>query len=205
MKVLIVTLLLLSNLFSYTVKSGQVPNFNNNGSSSSSVGSEASKAPTNYYQEVTLTPKDILITTQKFYDEFKGGHELLKKAEAYLVFPKVYEGGLVVGAKYGFGALVQNNAIANYYKIFSTSVGVQAGIQNYSLIVVFLTKESVKRFMNKEEWKISADGELSFTSWHQGVDVNSLDMKKDTIVIPFNNTGLMGGLSFEGTVFQKLQ
>jgi len=196
MKALII-ILLISNLFAYTTKNG---NYNNHNSSSTTANQ-----PTNYYQEVALTPKDILITTQKFYDEFKGGHELLKKAEAYLVFPKVYEGGLVVGAKYGFGAMVQNNAIASYYKIFSTSVGIQAGIQNYSLIVVFLTKESVKRFMNKEEWKISADGELSFTSWHQGVDVNSLDMKKDTIVIPFNNTGLMGGLSFEGTVFQKLQ
>ena len=191
-------------LFGYTVKNGS-SNFNSN--PTNDAYERATSIPEqqkSYYQVVTLTPKDILMTVQKFYEEFKGGRELLKKAEGYLVFPKVYEGGLVVGAKYGFGALVRNDAIAKYYKIFSTSVGLQVGIQNYSLIVVFLTKESLKRFLDKEEWKISADGELSFTSWHQGVDINSLDLRKDTIVIPFNNTGLMGGISFEGTVFQQL-
>jgi len=205
MKALIIVLTSMF-LFGYTVKNGS-PNVNNN--PTNDAYEKASSIPaqqqtTNYYQVVTLSPKDILMTTQKFYEKFKGGRELLKKAEGYLVFPKVYEGGLVVGAKYGFGALVRNDAIAKYYKIFSTSVGFQVGIQNYSLIVVFLTKESLKRFLDKEEWQISADSELSFTSWHQGVDINSLDLHKDTIVIPFNNTGLMGGISFEGTVFQQL-
>ena len=195
----ILILLLTISLYGYTVNGSN--SFNKDSYTKSSTNNPQ---PTNYYEPVTITPKDILETTQKFYEEFKGGDELLRKAEAYLVFPKVYEGGLIVGAKYGFGALVKNNSIAKYYKIFSTSVGLQAGIQNYSLIVVFLTKEALKKFINKEEWKISADGEISFTSWHQGVDINSLDLRKDTIVIPFNNTGLMGGISFEGTVFQQL-
>ncbi len=204
MKVLLI-LLTSMFLFGYTVKNGASDiNSPIKDSFEKATNAKENSSPTNYYQVVTITPRDILMTTQKFYEEFKGGHELLKKAEGYLVFPKVYEGGLVIGAKYGFGALVKNNAIAKYYKIFSTSVGLQVGIQNYSLIVVFLTKESLKKFLDKEEWKISADGELSFTSWHQGVDINSLDLRKDTIVIPFNNTGLMGGISFEGTVFQQL-
>jgi hypothetical protein len=46
---------------------------------------------------------------------------------------------------------------------------------------------------------------LTFTKWNKGVDVNSLDLRKDTIVIPFNDVGLMADISFEGTVFQKLQ
>jgi len=157
------------------------------------------------YQEVTITPKDILKTTQQFYNEFKDGQQLLKKASAYMVFPDVYDAGLIVGGKYGYGALVQNNSIANYYKIYSTSVGLKAGVQKFSLIVVFLTDESLKRFINKEEWKVSLDGQLTFTSWKQGADINSLALTKDTIIIPFNDVGLMANLSFEGTVFQKLQ
>ena len=157
------------------------------------------------YQEVTVTPKEILKTTQDFYREFKGGQELLKKATAYLVFPNVYDAGFVVGGKYGYGALVQHNSIASYYKVYSTSVGLKAGVQRFSLIVAFLTEESLKRFINKEEWKVSLDGGLTFTTWKQGVDINSLALTKDTIVIPFNDIGLMANISFEGTVFQKLQ
>jgi len=152
-----------------------------------------------------ITPMSILKTTQQFYREFKGGQELLKKASAYLVFPNVYDAGLIVGGKYGYGALVQNNSIASYYKIYSTSVGLKAGVQKFSLIVVFLTQESLKRFINKEEWKVSLNSELTFTSWKQGVDINTLSLTKDTIVIPFNDVGLMANISFEGTVFQKLK
>jgi lipid-binding SYLF domain-containing protein len=151
-----------------------------------------------------VTPLDILKTTQDFYKEFKGGQELLKKASGYLVFPNVYDAGLIVGGKYGYGALVVNNSILSYYKLYSTSVGIKAGLQRFSLIVVFLTKESLKRFINKEEWKVSLDGGITFTNWKKGADINSLSLTKDTIVIPFNDVGLMANLSFEGTVFQKL-
>ncbi len=156
------------------------------------------------FNKSVITPKEILNTTAKFYQEFKGGQELLKKAEGYLVFPEVYDAGFFVGGKYGYGALVRHDAIAYYYKIYSTSVGLKAGIQKYSLIVVFLTKESIKRFLNKEEWKIGIDSKLTFTNWHEGIDINSMDLKKDTLVIPFNQAGIMLNISFEGTVFQKL-
>jgi lipid-binding SYLF domain-containing protein len=160
--------------------------------------------PQVYYQEVVVTPRDILKTIQNFYDEYKSGQELLKKAEAYLVFPNVYRAGLVVGGTYAYGAMVKNNSIYSYYKMYSTSVGLQVGIQNYSLIIVFFTKESLKRFLTKEEWKVGLDTGLAFTSWKQGLDINSIDLTKDTVVIPFNNTGLMANISFEGTVFQRL-
>ncbi|NPA27547.1 MAG: lipid-binding SYLF domain-containing protein [Epsilonproteobacteria bacterium] len=155
-------------------------------------------------QDLTITPKDILITIQKFYKEFKGGEELLRKAEGYLVFPTIYEAGLIVGGKYGFGALVQNNSIVSYYKIYSTSVGLSVGVKKYSLIIVFMTKDALRKFLNKEEWKLSLDTYITFTNWSKGVDINSLDLRKDTIVIPFNDVGIMADISFEGTVFQKL-
>jgi len=155
--------------------------------------------------DIAVTPKEILKTTQDFYNEFKGGQELLKKSAAYLVFPNVYDAGFIVGGKYGYGALVKSSSISSYYKIYSTSVGLKAGVQRFSLIVVFLTKESLKRFINKEEWKVSLDGGLTVTNWKKGVDINSLSLTKDTIVIPFNDIGLMANISFEGTVFQKLK
>jgi len=167
--------------------------------------SKPNTKPQVVYQEVTITPRDILKTVQRFYDEYKSGEELLKKAEAYLVFPNVYRAGLIVGGTYGYGALVKNNSIYSYYKIYSTSVGLQVGIQNYSLIIVFFTKESLKRFLTREEWKVGLDTGLAFTSWKQGIDINSLDLTKDTVVIPFNNVGLMANISFEGTVFQRLK
>ncbi len=198
-KVISMVFALISFSFAFNPQS----NPQNTSSPFSGIGDRFQKA-ISVFKEVKVTPKDILNTTTTFYKEFRGGDELLKKAEGYLVFPQVFDAGFIVGGKYGYGALVKNNTIAYYYKIYSTSVGIKAGLQKFSLIVVFLTKEALDRFINKEEWKVGIDSKITFTSWHQGIDINSLDLKKDTLVIPFNQVGIMANLSFEGTVFQKL-
>jgi len=198
---LVQTMLIACALFSINYASN--PQATQNQEQKSSVFDKFTRALPNF-NKVSITPKDILNTTAAFYKDFEGGDELLKKAEGYLVFPEIYDAGFVVGGKYGYGALVRNDSIAYYYKIYSTSVGLKAGIQKFSLLVVFLTKEALERFLNKEEWKVGLDSKLTFTSWHEGIDINSLDLKKDTLVIPFNQVGIMANLSFEGTVFQKL-
>jgi len=152
-----------------------------------------------------ITPKNILETLQRFYTEFRGGDELLQKTEGYLVFPEVYKAGLVVGGEYGEGALVQKGSINSYYRLYSTSVGLQAGAQKSSILILFFTKEALNRFLNKEEWKVGIDGSISVLHWNQGTDLSSIDVKKDTVAIVFNDLGLMANLSLEGTVFQKLK
>jgi lipid-binding SYLF domain-containing protein len=158
-----------------------------------------------HIQAKELNPKNILETLQRFYVDFKGGDELLQKAQGYLVFPEVYKAGLVVGGSYGEGALVQNGAINSYYRMYGTSVGIQAGARKNSMIILFLTKEALNRFINKEEWKVGVDGSISVLHWSKGTDLSSLDLKKDTVAIVFNDLGVMLNLSLNGTVFQKLR
>jgi len=61
-----------------------------------------------------IGPKNILQTLQRFYTKFKGGDELLKKANGYLVFPTIYKAGLVVGGEYGEGALIVQGSIVDW-------------------------------------------------------------------------------------------
>ena len=42
-------------------------------------------------------------------------------------------------------------------------------------------------------------------NWSTGTDLSTVDIKKDTIAIPFSNVGVMANISLEGTVFQKLR
>ena len=158
-----------------------------------------------HIQAQTVSPKEILQTLQIFYSKFKGGEELIKKANGYLVFPQIYKAGLVVGGEYGEGALVQQGSISSYYKIYSTSIGLQAGAQKRSLLVLFLTQEALNKFINREEWKVGIDGGIAVMNWSTGTDLSTVDIKKDTIAIPFSNVGVMANISLEGTVFQKLR
>jgi len=158
-----------------------------------------------HLQAKQVSPKEILQTLQTFYIKFKGGEELIQKTEGYLVFPNIYKAGLFVGGEYGEGALVQKGAINSYYKLYSTSIGLQAGVQKRSLLVLFFTKEALNNFINREEWKVGVDGGLAVMNWSKGTDLSSVDIKKDTIAIPFSNVGIMANISLEGTVFQKLR
>ncbi|NPA50498.1 MAG: hypothetical protein GXO02_02595 [Epsilonproteobacteria bacterium] len=153
--------------------------------------------------EISL--KDILATINQFYKEFKGGREFLQKADGYLVFPNIYKAGFIIGGSYGIGALVIDGKITKYYKMYSTSVGFQIGVQKRSLIIVFLTKEALNNFLNKSEWKVGVDGSISILNWNKGTDINSIDMKKDIVAIPFNSKGIMVNLTLEGTVFQQIR
>jgi len=157
-----------------------------------------------HLNSANVSPKEILQTLQLFYTKFKGGEELLKKAEGYLVFPTIYKAGIVVGGEYGEGALVQKGSIKSYYKIYSTSIGLQVGAQKSSLIVVFFTKEALNKFINREEWKVGIDGSITVMKWGANTDISSVDIRKDTIAIPFSKVGIMANFSLEGTVFQKL-
>jgi len=158
-----------------------------------------------HIQAQTVSPKEILQTLQTFYTKFKGGEELIKKADGYLVFPQIYKAGFLVGGEYGEGALVQQGSINSYYRVYSTSIGLQAGAQKRSLLVLFFTQDALNKFINHEEWKVGIDGGLSVMNWSSGTDLSTVDIKKDTIAIPFSNIGVMANISLEGTVFQKLK
>ena len=101
--------------------------------------------------------------------------------------------------------MVEKGAIKGYYRVYSTSIGLQAGAQKRSLLVLFFTKEALNKFINREEWKVGIDGQIAVMNWSKGTDLSSVDIRKDTIAIPFSNVGIMANISLEGTVFQKLR
>ena len=156
-----------------------------------------------HVQAMDVGPKRILETLQHFYTKFKGGEELIKKANGYLVFPTIYKAGLVVGGEYGEGALITQGSIADYYRMVSSSVGLQVGAQKRSMIILFMTKEALNNFRNKEKWKVGVDGNIAMLNWGKSTDLSTIDITKDTVAIVFNDIGIMANLSLEGTIFQR--
>ena len=152
---------------------------------------------------MNIGPKNILQTLQRFYTKFKGGEELIKKANGYLVFPTIYKAGLVIGGEYGEGALIAQGSIIDYYRMVSTSIGFQIGAQKRSMIILFMTKHALENFKNKEKWKVGIDGTVAMLNWSKDTDLSTIDITKDTIAIVFNDIGIMANLSLEGTIFQK--
>ena len=71
---------------------------------------------------------------------------LLQKGYGYAMFPQVDKGGLGVGGAYGRGVVYERGQPIGYSDLTQGTVGVQAGGQSFSELLVFETKAALDRF-----------------------------------------------------------
>lgn len=70
---------------------------------------------------------------------------MLERSAGYAVFPNIGKGGLVAGAAYGRGVLYQRGQPIGYVDLSQGSLGLQAGAQAFSELIVFETDANVQR------------------------------------------------------------
>ena len=143
-------------------------------------------------------------TLQRFYAEYPQGRQLANKAAGMLVFPEVTKGGLVVGGAYGKGALLVDNKIVDYYSTSSGSIGLQAGYQEHSQIIMFMTPEALTKFQNSSGWEIGADTSVAVVDKGAAGKIDTKTFDQPVVAFVFGQEGLMGSLSLEGSKIQKL-
>jgi len=83
---------------------------------------------------------------QQMRAEDPGLAELLRRGYGYAIFPKVTKGGLGVGGAYGRGMVYEKGRHVGYSDLSQASVGLQAGGQTFSELLVFETKDAMDRF-----------------------------------------------------------
>jgi lipid-binding SYLF domain-containing protein len=71
---------------------------------------------------------------------------LLQQGYGYALFPQVDKGGLGVGGAYGRGVVYERGQHIGYSDLTQGSVGIQAGGQTFSELLVFETKAALERF-----------------------------------------------------------
>ena len=143
-------------------------------------------------------------TIQRFESKAKGAKEFLQKTNGYLVIPNLYKAGFIVGGGYGEGGLVIDGNVTDYYSAISASFGFQAGAQKKSIIIAFLTKDTLNSFRKNNKWKVGVDGSIAFVNWGGNINLSTVDFKKSIVAFAFDNQGLMASLSLDGTIFTKL-
>jgi len=146
---------------------------------------------------------DIKSALSTFYNEVPSGKKYLAKAKAYVVFPDVSEAGFFFGGKYGEGALVLDNTIS-YYSITSASIGLQAGIQTYSLIIAFTSDAALQKFINDDDWETDMDFNIAMADWNNDEELDDVDFGSNMVGFVFDSTGMMGNFTMEGTRFERI-
>lgn len=147
----------------------------------------------------------VKATIAIFYDQVKSGRELAGKAEGMLVFPEVYKGGIVVGGEYGEGALLIKGKTQAYYSTSAASVGLQLGGQIKSQVILFMTRQALKKFRESDGWKAGVDGSVAVINLGAGGNVDTDTVRDPIIGFIFSNKGLMYNLTFEGAKISRIK
>jgi lipid-binding SYLF domain-containing protein len=73
-----------------------------------------------------------------------------KKGYGYAFFPEITKGGFVVGGAHGRGIVYEKGQHVGYADLTQMSVGFQAGLQDYSQLIVFANQPAMDRFKRNE-------------------------------------------------------
>ena len=124
---------------------------------------------------------------------------VLSSAAGYAIFPTVGSGGLIIAGAHGEGTVYEAGGSAiGYAKITEASIGLTAGGQAYSELIVFESPESLTKFKNNE-FTFSADA--TAVAADKGAAANA---KFDKGVAIFTKTegGLMASAAIGGQKFK---
>ena len=82
--------------------------------------------------------------------------------------------GIGIGAETGEGALRVGGKTVDYYRTTSGSVGLQLGAQAKSIVIAFMTKESLAAFRDSSGWQVGIDGSVALIDLGAGKRVLDL-------------------------------
>lgn len=140
------------------------------------------------------------------YRSNPGSRSLGKNAKGILVFPEITKGGLMVGAMGGNGALIRNDGtIRDFYQTGGVSYGLQAGVQKYGYALFLMDNEAFANINRSSGWEIGGSPNLVVVDEGVAASLTTTTINKGTYAFFFNQRGLMGGLSLEGSKITRIQ
>lgn len=137
--------------------------------------------------------------------ELKQLGDYLNNSRAILIFPEVYEGGLIFGAKGGNGLLLIRRPDESFsgpffYSIGGLSFGLQIGIKSAQVAMTIMTNRGLNSIV-KERIKLGVDLDTALINTGVGFSAESTLRLADVYTFS-DNSGLFVGGSFEGSYLQ---
>ncbi len=120
--------------------------------------------------------------------------QVLDRAYGYVVFPQVGEGAFIVGGAQGNGVVFERGRPIGFASIAEGSIGLQAGGQSYSEVIVFHDPAAFQR-LKGGHFSLTAEAEA--TALSRGASANARS-QGGTQVFVLPEGGLMAGIAVGG-------
>ena len=126
---------------------------------------------------------------------------ILDDAYAYVVFPYVGEGGMIVSAGSGSGVVYRQGLPIAYAELRQASVGATIGGQTYSEVIVFQDERAFNRFRNGD---FGLTANASVTAVGSGLAEQAV-FENGTAAFIYNERGAMADASIGGQTFNFIE
>lgn len=134
-------------------------------------------------------------TLRRLYQVAPGSRQMVSRAAGVLVFPDVVSGGIILGAQYGRGALLQGGRTTGYYSVSGGSFGLQAGLQSRAVVYVFNSRAALQEFRASDGWGGGMGATIAAGNVGANGSVDSETSEKPVVSFVITNAGLEGGVS----------
>ena len=141
---------------------------------------------------------------ERFSEEIQGSDSYLDGARGILVIPKMIKAGVILGMEYGEGALIVDDVKVQYFRAFTTSLGLQVGVGSKDMIILFFDDQAMDDFLYSSGWEVGVDGSVAFLSMGIGGSIDTIESQDPIVGFVFGHKGMIAGLSMEGTKFSKI-
>ncbi|QYU66369.1 lipid-binding SYLF domain-containing protein [Leptolyngbya sp. 15MV] len=134
--------------------------------------------------------------------------DFLRRSRAVMVCPRIFRAGFIIGGEGGTCLLVGRDGGGSwsspaFYQMASGSIGLQAGIQDMTVVIMVMTERGLNAMMNSQ-FTFGADASISFATLGAGIQGGTTTAAGADIVAVARARGLFAGLSLSGSLLTYL-
>ena len=137
--------------------------------------------------------------------EFGNARELLHRARAVLIAPRIFKAGFFVGGEGGTGLLLAREGRGwsdpAFYTIASASFGLQIGAQESEMIMFIMSDRALNALM-QDKFKIGGNAGIAVATLGSTVEGATTAHAGADIIVWASSSGAYAGISLDGTLVQ---
>ena len=131
-----------------------------------------------------------------FDSDTSGAKTLIDNAKGILVCPDITKGGFIIGVESGTCEMRVGGKVTGYYSTTAAKVGLLAGYQSYSMVLVFNDQATLEKFQSDDsEWEVGVDASVAVAKVGASGKLDTTNLKKAIIAYVFGEKGLMADIS----------
>jgi len=156
-------------------------------------------------QTALLANARATVEDMKSDSTFGPSRDLLRRARAVLIIPKLVKGGFIIGGEGGDGVLLAHNkggwSSPAFYTMGSASFGFQIGLEQAQL-VLFIMSDKALRGVESSEFKLGAGAGLTVVTVGASAEGATSGNLSGDIIVWTSAKGAYGGLTLNGSVIK---